>query len=89
VLAYPKFDLSEEEINYLLYRELLPYFEIIDTKSGSTIVKADPTDDKFIRCAETGKAHTIISGDKHLLGLKSYKDIEIVTTAQFLKQISA
>jgi predicted nucleic acid-binding protein len=31
VLTYPKFKLSEEEINYLLYQEILPFFEIIDT----------------------------------------------------------
>ena len=27
VLAYPKFELSEKEINYILYNEILPYFE--------------------------------------------------------------
>lgn len=88
VLAYPKFDLSEEEINFLLYRELLPYFGIIRVKSGIAIVKADPSDDKFIWCAEAGKAQTVISGDQHLLGLKSYHNIQIVTAAQFLRQIS-
>ena len=88
VLAYPKFDLIEEEINFLLYRELLPYFETIRVRSVSEIVKADPSDDKFIRCAEAGRAQTIISGDQHLLSLKTYHDIEIVTTAQFLKRIS-
>jgi len=30
VLAYPKFELSEEEIYYLLYVEVLPYTEMID-----------------------------------------------------------
>jgi len=87
VLAYPKFDLSEEEINYLLYQEILPYFEIVRTKPGPLIVARDPSDDIFIRCAEAGKAHTIISGDQHLLNLKSYGKVSILTPSQFLKQI--
>ena len=87
VLAYPKFELSEEEINYLLYQEILPYFEIVKTKPGSVIVEEDPSDDMFILCAEAGKANTIISGDQHLLELKSYGKIKILTPSQFLEDI--
>jgi putative PIN family toxin of toxin-antitoxin system len=87
VLTYPKFELSEEEINYLLYQEILPYFEIVWTKPGPVIVEEDPSDDMFIRCADAGKANTIISGDQHLLDLKSYGKIKILTPSQFLKQL--
>jgi putative PIN family toxin of toxin-antitoxin system len=87
VLAYPKFELSEEEINYLLYQESLRYFEIVRTKPGPAIAEEDPSDDMFIRCAEAGKANTIISGDQHLLDLKSYGKIKILTPSQFLKDM--
>jgi hypothetical protein len=87
VLAYTKFQLSEQEINYLLYQEILPYFEIIGTKPGPGIVKQDPSDDMFIHCAAAGKANMIISGDRHLLALKSYGRIKILTPSQFLKQL--
>jgi putative PIN family toxin of toxin-antitoxin system len=87
VLAYPKFELSEEEINYLLCREILPYFEIVTVKRGRVIVKEDPSDDMFIRCAVAGKAEIIISGDRHLLALKSYGKIKILTPSEFLKQL--
>ena len=87
VLAYPKFELSEEEINYLLYQESLRYFEIVTTKPGPKIVEEDPSDDMFIRCAEAGKADTIISGDQHLLDLKSYDKIKILTPSQFLEDM--
>jgi putative PIN family toxin of toxin-antitoxin system len=87
VLTYPKFELSEEEINYLLYQEILPYFEIVWTKPGPVIVEEDPSDDMFIRCADAGKANTIISGDQHLLDLKSYGKVKILTPSQFLKQL--
>jgi len=48
VLAYPKFELSEEEINYILYNEILFYFDVVVHKPGRVIIKEDPSDDKFI-----------------------------------------
>ena len=74
VLTYPKFKLSEEEINYLLYQEILPYFDIIDVHSGPRIIKKDSEDDKFIRCALAAGSRYIISGDQHLLALKEYQN---------------
>jgi len=87
VLAYPKFELSETEINYILYNEILTYFDIIPTKDTPVIIKADPSDDKFIHCAKAGKAIAIISGDQHLLHLKTYQKIKILTPAKFLENL--
>jgi len=87
VLAYPKFKLSENEINYIFYNEILPYFEVVTPKPGRKIIQEDPSDDKFIHCAESGKASVIVSGDHHLLNLKSYDKIKILTPYQFLKEL--
>jgi putative PIN family toxin of toxin-antitoxin system len=85
VLTYPKFKLSEEEINFLLYQQILPYFDVIDAHPGPGIIKKDPEDDKFISCALAGKAKFIISGDQHLLASKSYRKIKILSPADFIK----
>ena len=85
VLAYPKFELSEAEINYILYNEILPFFDIIQIKERPVIIQDDPSDDKFIHCAKTGKAGIIITGDQHLLNLKTYQKIKILTPAKFLE----
>lgn len=87
VLAYPRFRLNEIEIEYLLYREILPYFEIVSETKRSNRISADPSDDTFLHCAASAKADVVISGDRHLLSLKSYRTIPIVTTAQLLKDI--
>ena len=87
VLAYPKFKLSENEINYICYNEILPYFEVIVPIPGRAIIQEDPSDDKFIHCAESGKASVIISGDQHLLNLKSYGKIKILTPSRFLREL--
>ena len=86
VLAYPKFQLTENEIQYLLYVETLPFCTVVAKKSGSTIIKEDPSDDIFLRCCETVKAKALISGDHHLLNLKSHRNTLILTPSQFLKQ---
>ncbi len=44
----------------------------------------DPDDNKFIECAIEGKCIYIVSGDKDLLTLKNFNDIQIVTVSEFL-----
>ena len=87
VLTYPKFKLSEEEINYLLYSEILPYFDVIDVPPRSRIINTDPEVDKFISCASAGRARYIISGDQHLLSIRSFQKIKILTPADFLAKV--
>jgi putative PIN family toxin of toxin-antitoxin system len=52
------------------------------------VVTDDPDDDKIVQCALVGGASHIVSGDKHLLALKNYKDISIVRPAEFLSMIA-
>ncbi len=89
VLAYPKFQLSADDIHYILHQELLPWFEVVACEAGPAILSADPSDDMFIHCAEAAKVRTIISGDKHLLSLKSHGDITVVSPSSFLKKMKS
>jgi len=50
------------------------------------IVKDDPDDNKFIECAVALDCKIIISGDKHLLNIKKYVDIEILSPRAFIEQ---
>ena len=47
-------------------------------------VSADPDDDKYIEAAVEGSAQFVVTGDKHLLDLKSYEEVSIVTPRVFL-----
>lgn len=51
------------------------------------VILADPDDDQVLACAKAAKAEVITSGDSHLLDLKEYEGIQILTVNQFLKQI--
>ena len=84
VLAYPKFQLSESEIDFLLTHEMLPYFEVLTVTPGKPFVTMDPSDDKFIWCAIEGHAEVIVSGDEHLLNLVS-SPVPVITVTQFIE----
>lgn len=45
----------------------------------------DPDDNKFIECAVSGNADFIVSGDSHLLDLKSILNTEAISPSGFLK----
>ena len=86
VLAYPKFRLTEKEIDFILSREILPWFEVVAVQGGRRFVNKDSEDDKFIWCAVEGKAEAIVSGDDHLLKLKR-SPVPVLSISAFLKTI--
>ena len=50
------------------------------------IIEADPDDDKVLACAKAANVDIIASGDAHLLDLKEYEGIKIMTVNQLLEQ---
>ena len=48
------------------------------------IIKEDPADNKFLECALMVKAEYIVSGDKHLLKLKMYENIKIISAYELI-----
>lgn len=51
------------------------------------VIKEDPGDDKFLVAAKEGAAQYIISGDTHLLKLKSFEGVQIVNPRHFLEAV--
>lgn len=85
VLEYPKFSLSQEEINTIIRDEILPHFEVVEVIKEIKDVCRNPADDKFISCALSASAGYIVSGDKDLCDLNRYKSVKIVTPADFFR----
>ena len=50
------------------------------------VVPLDPDDDRILECAVAAGATTIVTGDKHLLGLGSFRGIRIERPAEFLSE---
>ncbi len=84
VLSYPKFQLTEQEVRFLVRNEILRYAEPVGTTSVATMVVDDPDDDRFLVLAVDGSAQFLVSGDERLLGLRAFRGTRIVTARQFL-----
>ena len=63
---------------------IIRFFTIIPDKKISPIVKNDPDDDIVLSCAKFSQTRYIVTGDPHLLKLKSWSGISILTPRQFL-----
>ena len=48
------------------------------------VVSKDPDDNRILECALAGGADCVVSGDHHLLHLKQYQGIPVVTAREFL-----
>ncbi len=51
------------------------------------VIRDDPSDDRFLECALAGRAEVIVSGDRHLLQLNSFRGIRIVSPRTFLDTV--
>jgi len=76
------FKLSEEEAERVV-TEMRDLAEIAQTHSRVTVCQ-DEKDNRVLECAIDGRAECIISGDRHLLELKSFQGVKVITVADFL-----
>jgi len=86
VLGRPKFHTDKEKIAYFINSieeigsKVVPKNRI---KNGSR----DKADNKYIECGISADVDYIISGDIHLLELKEYGNIKIITAKNYLEII--
>lgn len=87
VLRRPKFGISAEELADFISLLFLKA-EFVTPQEVVEVVEEDPSDNKFLSAALQSKADYIASGDNHLLGLKTFRGIPIITAREFLKLLS-
>ncbi len=68
-----------------LIEAVLKIVHFVKITKHVNIVLEHPADNKFIECALEAKANYIVSGDKHLLKVDSYKKIPIISVNNFLQ----
>ena|SRR3989338_1159986 len=59
--------------------------ENVAPKRKINVVKDDSDDNKFVEVALEGKADYIVTQDKHLLRIKEFEGISIITPEEFLR----
>ena len=63
---------------------LTVYGEVVPTKDLSVSICEDPDDNKFIECAISSNCKLIVSGDKHLLNISGFQEIEVLKPREFI-----
>ncbi|MEW5986080.1 MAG: putative toxin-antitoxin system toxin component, PIN family [Chloroflexota bacterium] len=90
-LSYPrirrKYHVTDQDVTDLidlLRRDALVVPGISDVVSS---LPTDPNDEMVLACALDAGADVIVSGDRHLLELGSFRSIPILTVRQFVEQL--
>jgi len=84
VIPRKKFKFTEKQIKQAK-SIVLRISNIIEPKEKVNVIKEDPDDNKILECAKAGNVKYIVSGNIHLLKLKKWSNIKIVTANEFLK----
>lgn len=83
-----KFHWESEDINDLMER-LLRFCKYVHPDHTLNVVPTDPDDNRVLECAVTAGSDTVVTGDKDLLVLGSFKGITIQTPADFLAELQS
>ncbi|MDA4129423.1 MAG: putative toxin-antitoxin system toxin component, PIN family [Thaumarchaeota archaeon] len=87
VVAREKFrDIEKNQINSFV-AIVASKSLIVKLKGQPDIVKDDPDDNVVLASAKEGKADYIVSGDQHLLDLKQFRGIKILSVKEMLEVI--
>jgi hypothetical protein len=77
----------EEDVRIHHLKTLVKAAEIVIPRFTIEVIREDPPDNRILECAVEGRAHLIVSGDRHLRRLKIYQGIPIVRPIDFLRTL--
>ena len=73
------------KIAYALVTEIEDLADLVEPKEWIDAILDDPEDNRVLECAVESGANGIISGDSHLLALRSFGKIKIMNPDEFLR----
>ncbi len=83
VMDYPKFNFTEEQ-KATFISIILEMARMVEISGKVRVIVDDSDDDAMLETAVVGNVDYLISGDPHLLKLKEFAKVRIVTASEFL-----
>ena len=77
---------TEQQITRRL-RAIARTGDIVDPDFTLSVITEDPPDNRILECAVAGHANLIVSGNRHLLRLRTYEEIGIVRPRDFMRML--
>ena len=84
-IVHEMIDRKQGHISKNILTPLITAMEIIEPITQIEICR-DPDDNKFLGCAKDSRALYIVSGDKDLLVIEKYENIQIITAKEFCEK---
>ena len=87
ILLYPKISKYHRKNAHEIdtyFEDILIFAWMVEGEGVVDVIIADPTDNKYLACANEGEADYIVSGDHHLLDIGTYQGIDIVNASEFI-----
>jgi len=90
-----KRDFFKERINLLgltrenIINQIIELNKIIEIDGNLNAIKDDPDDNIILETAIKSKSEFLISGDNHLLDLKKYDNIKIISCRDFIDMLES
>jgi putative PIN family toxin of toxin-antitoxin system len=82
-----KFKISPPLVKEIV-EEVREVAEVVEVSSHIEVISYPDEDNRVLECAVDGKADFIVTGDsKHILPLREYSGIKILSPSEFLKHI--
>ncbi len=88
VLSRPKLHLTAEAVSIVTAR-VQRQAELVAPTESVHAVEADPADNKFLEAALAGQAIYVVSGDSHLLQIKEFRGISVITAREFIERFES
>jgi putative PIN family toxin of toxin-antitoxin system len=79
-----KFGWTDTKMDDILPR-LWKLGSLVVPRNRVHVVREDPDDDRILECAVSAEASFVVSGDRHLLRLRVYRAVSLVTPREFLE----
>lgn len=89
VLHYPKFQQyidNQQASPGELFAKIASLCTIIQVDRVVKGICSDADDEKFLSCALAANVEVLVSGDSHLLDLKKYRSIRVLTAREFYEE---
>ena len=85
LLTEEKFRMEREDVA-MYSRIILSNADLVAPNFTLKVIEKDPADDRILECAVEGEVDYLISGNKHLLEVKEFQGIKIITDCNQLLQ---
>jgi putative PIN family toxin of toxin-antitoxin system len=85
VLAGKKFQYPERIVHALI-SEIEDLADLVEPGETINAIQDDPEDNRVLECAVASGASVIVSGDSHLLALRTFGQMSIMSPDEFLRR---